>query len=268
MTLLVGTRINWQLSKMLFDNHICCNKKSLVVEPFLEEPGGLHPYFWTLMSSKNPSVKRIQREIAEILSDHSDFYSAAPLEDNLFEWHFTIAGPKETEFEGGLYHGKILLPSEYPFKPPWIEFKTPNGRFQLHQKICLSVTAHHPEEWNPSWGIRTVLLGIISHFPVEDKSSIGYLDYSKEERKKLARESVDFVCPTCNASNKSLLPSAFPAEPVCEHGIESDGQPKRPEIIEESQKPARPSQNRFFWFLACFVLLVGIFIVVNKKLLD
>ena len=42
------------------------------------------------------------------------------LQDNLFEWHFTIRGPSETDFSGGLYHGRIVLPPEYPMKPPSI----------------------------------------------------------------------------------------------------------------------------------------------------
>lgn len=38
----------------------------------------------------------------------------------MFEWHFTIRGPPDTEFEGGIYHGRIILPSDYPLKPPSI----------------------------------------------------------------------------------------------------------------------------------------------------
>jgi ubiquitin-conjugating enzyme E2 J1 len=148
------------------------------------------------------AIKRIHRELQEILqdtakSDQSALYWAKPLEENLFEWHFTLKGPPETDYEQGLYHGIILLPPEYPFKPPWVIFKTPNGRFELNRKICLSITAYHPEEWNPSWGIRTVLLAIISHFPTEDKSSIGYLDYTSEERRALAKKSREFTCPHC-----------------------------------------------------------------------
>jgi len=45
----------------------------------------------------------------ELASDPSDQYCAAPLEDNMFEWHFTIRGPPDTEFEGGCYHGRILV---------------------------------------------------------------------------------------------------------------------------------------------------------------
>ena len=31
------------------------------------------------------------------------------MEDNIFEWHFTIKGQKDTPYEGGLYHGKVIL---------------------------------------------------------------------------------------------------------------------------------------------------------------
>ncbi len=47
-----------------------------------------------------------------------------PTQDNIFEWHFTVRGPSGTPFEGGVYHGRILLPAEYPFKPPNIVWLT------------------------------------------------------------------------------------------------------------------------------------------------
>ena len=53
------------------------------------------------------------------------------------EWHCTLRGPAGTEFEGGLYHFRILLPAEYPFRPPSIMLLTPNGRFELNSKVCL-----------------------------------------------------------------------------------------------------------------------------------
>ena len=85
--------------------------------------------------------------------------------DNLFEWHFTVRGPSDTEFEGGVYHGRIILPTEYPMKPPHIIVLTPNGRFEVGKKICLSISGHHPESWQPSWSIRTALLAIIGFMP-------------------------------------------------------------------------------------------------------
>lgn len=57
------------------------------------------------------------REAIELAHPTEEYY-ACPLEDNLFEWHFTVRGPSNTEFEGGFYHGRILLPSQYPMQPP------------------------------------------------------------------------------------------------------------------------------------------------------
>lgn len=92
-------------------------------------------------------------------------FDARPLEDNLFEWHFTIRGPPGTAFEGGRYHGRICLPNEYPFKPPSIALLNASGRFEVGKKICLSVSAHHPEHWQPAWGLRTIITALIAFFP-------------------------------------------------------------------------------------------------------
>ncbi|KAK7831030.1 ubiquitin-conjugating enzyme e2 32 [Quercus suber] len=106
---------------------------------------------------KNPAVKRILQEVKEMQSNPSDDFMSLPLEENIFEWQFAIRGPGETEFEGGIYHGRIQLPAEYPFKPPSFMLLTPNGRFETQTKICLSISNHHPEHWQPSWSERRTL---------------------------------------------------------------------------------------------------------------
>jgi len=145
----------------------------------------------------NTAVRRIRADIRELRKSPSDRYFAEPVEDNLFEWHFTLRGPPDTEFEGGVYHGRILLPSDYPFKPPNFVFLTPNGRFAVNQKICLSISAHHPEYWQPAWGIRLILEALISFFPTEGGGALGALDWPAEERRRLAAESRNFVCRHC-----------------------------------------------------------------------
>jgi len=157
------------------------------------------------LNLKNPSIKRILSELKEFQKDPSTEYTAHHLEDNLFEWHFTIRGPRGTEFEGGIYHGRILLPSEYPLKPPHIILLTPNGRFQTNKKICLSVSAHHPETWQPSWSIRTVLIALISFMPTPGEGAIGSLDYKPDERKRLAAISKSWMCGKCGKPNNELL---------------------------------------------------------------
>jgi len=131
----------------------------------------------------------------------------------MYLWHFTIRGPPKTDFEGGVYHGKILLPPEYPFKPPNIIFSTPNGRFQVGTKICLSISAYHPEHWQPAWGIRLILEALISFLPTPGEGAIGALDWKPEERKRLANESREWRCAECGLVS-SLLP------PVPEGGID------------------------------------------------
>jgi len=167
----------------------------------------------------NPSIKRILREVKEMDAEPSSQYTATPLEDNLFEWHFTIKGPAGTEFDGGLYHGRIILPPEYPFKPPNIVLLNPSGRFEVGTKICLSISSYHPEHWQPSWSIRTVLVALISFMPTKGEGAIGALDDPPEVRRKLAAKTIDYSCDKCGAK----MCDVFPQEETLAHeASESD----------------------------------------------
>ncbi|XP_028253870.1 ubiquitin-conjugating enzyme E2 J1 isoform X2 [Parambassis ranga] len=153
---------------------------------------------------RSPAVKRLMKEAAE-LRDPTEHYHAQPLEDNLFEWHFSVRGPPDSDFDGGVYHGRIILPPEYPMKPPSIILLTPNGRFEVGKKICLSISGHHPETWQPSWSIRTALIAIIGFMPTKGEGAIGSLDYTPEERRTLAKKSLEFCCETCGCTMHSAL---------------------------------------------------------------
>ena len=88
--------------------------------------------------SNSDASRRIIRELKELQKNPSKSWVAAPNDDNLFEWFFTVRGPAGSEFEGGLYHGRIVLPVNYPFAPPSIMLLSPSGRFEINKKICLS----------------------------------------------------------------------------------------------------------------------------------
>jgi ubiquitin-conjugating enzyme E2 J1 len=140
----------------------------------------------------NDAVKRIMAEVRELSALNAQpgtLFHAAPMETDLFEWHFTVRGPPDTPFDGGLYHGRILLPAEYPLKAPEIILLTPNGRFEVGTRICLSVTSHHNETWQPSWGVRTILTALIGFMPSKSEG-LGALDYPPEDRRALARKSL------------------------------------------------------------------------------
>ncbi|KAF9437927.1 hypothetical protein BGZ76_010470 [Entomortierella beljakovae] len=192
-----------------------------------------------------PAVKRIMQEARELIREPSTDFAANPLETDIFEWHFTIRGPEGTDFEGGLYHGRILLPNNYPFAPPSLMFLTPNGRFELHKKVCLSITGYHPEYWQPAWGIRTVLVAVMGFLPTESKGAIGGLDVSVGARKVLAKKSKTWMCSTCCTENVVILPDVAP-ENVVKASLKADEMPpefsfgyeadKKKQAEEESKK--------------------------------
>jgi ubiquitin-conjugating enzyme E2 J1 len=169
------------------------------------------------LNKNNSAVKRIMQEARELANDPCTDYHAAPLEDDIFEWHCTLRGPAGTEFEGGLYHFRIVLPAEYPFRPPSLMMLTPNGRFELNTKICISFTNYHEEEWQPAWGVRTAIIGLQGFFPLKGQAAtgVGSVEYPLSERKRLAQLSREWVCPQCNQCNLKHLPD--PQEEPLEH---------------------------------------------------
>ena len=107
-------------------------------------------------------------------------------------WHYTIEGQKDSEYAGGVYHGKLLFPAgvwpgcmhqqasclaalpiagpklldsglpsapDYPYKPPSLMMCTPNGRFAPNTKLCLSMTDFHPEVSSPCPCLHAALHG-------------------------------------------------------------------------------------------------------------
>jgi ubiquitin-conjugating enzyme E2 J1 len=106
--------------------------------------------------NQNFAVRRITTELTEQDRNPSLYFVAHPIEDDLFDWHFTLKGPDETSFQGGLYHGRLILPLEYPLKPPKFLMYTvssmqPNGRFETMREICVSMSSFHPSDWQPAW---------------------------------------------------------------------------------------------------------------------
>eukprot|EP00041_Stephanoeca_diplocostata_P025106 m.650467 g.650467 ORF g.650467 m.650467 type:complete len:217 (-) comp22672_c0_seq5:1384-2034(-) len=149
------------------------------------------------------ATQRLKKELKQLITDPEEHLRAMPLPNNLLEWHFVLLPPKECVYEGGEYHGKIVLPKDYPFKPPAVMMITPNGRFSTNTRLCLSMSDFHPETWCASWQVRTVILGLLS-FMLEDDITAGSISTSEEERKKLARLSRAF-----NSKNK-IFRELFP----------------------------------------------------------
>ncbi|KAK2065759.1 ubiquitin-conjugating enzyme [Colletotrichum caudatum] len=156
-------------------------------------------------NSKSPTIRRILREAQELSSSPSPDYAATPIESDLFEWHFTFRGPPNSSYSEGIYHGRIVLPPTYPLRPPSFRFLTPSGRFETNREICLSISGHHEETWQPAWGVRTALVALRSFMETDPRGQLGGLETSDAVRKRHATASHTFKCPTCGKTNLEII---------------------------------------------------------------
>lgn len=126
---------------------------------------------------------RLKQDYMRMNRDPVPYITAEPLPSNILEWymnfifclflisltcficfhrHYVVCGPENTPYEGGYYHGKLVFPREFPFKPPSIYMITPSGRFKPNTRLCLSISDFHPDNWNPAWSVSTILTGLLS----------------------------------------------------------------------------------------------------------
>ena len=124
--------------------------------------------------------------------------------DNLLEWHFSFTGIESSQYDGGVYHGRIVLPKDYPRKAPMIALLTPNGRWEVGKPICLSATAYHQETWDPSWNLRTLVMALRGHM-VTYPREIGGILSTAQRRSLLADASRQYICPQCGMKHSDML---------------------------------------------------------------
>ena len=142
--------------------------------------------------------KRINKEIQLYEKDNFKFPNLLlKPTDNLEVWYFVVYDLKDTEYENGVYLGKVNLPSKYPFKAPDFQFLTPSGRFEINKKLCTSFTGYHQELYSPSWNIASMCAGLISFMTdstdhVESKG-IGCLLTTSEFKKETAKNSRHYI---------------------------------------------------------------------------
>jgi ubiquitin-conjugating enzyme E2 D/E len=107
------------------------------------------------------ALKRLQKELNEIIKDTPANCSAGLLNNDLFIWQATIIGPTETPYEGGIFHLKMVFPTDYPFKAPSVTFTTRIYHPNINENgsICLDILK---DQWSPVLTVSKLLLSICS----------------------------------------------------------------------------------------------------------
>jgi ubiquitin-conjugating enzyme E2 D/E len=107
------------------------------------------------------ALRRLQREFSEIQTSPIENCTAGPVGEDFFRWDAMIFGPSESPFEGGIFRLSINFPSDYPFKPPIVTFKTKiyHPNINAAGGICLDILK---SQWSPALGVSKVLLSILS----------------------------------------------------------------------------------------------------------
>ncbi|EGP90696.1 unnamed protein product [Zymoseptoria tritici ST99CH_1A5] len=104
--------------------------------------------------------KRIMKEFQENTSSAPTGCSIKlAKEDDMNLWDVTMDGPADSAYAGGKFHIQVILPKEYPFKPPTLSFKTkiyhPNVSNDERGAMCLGMLK--ADEWKPPNKIADVL---------------------------------------------------------------------------------------------------------------
>ncbi|TYI77216.1 hypothetical protein E1A91_D06G129900v1 [Gossypium mustelinum] len=110
---------------------------------------------WVSTTSVSASGKRIQREMSELNADPPPHCSAAP---------------KGTPYQGGIFFLDITFPSDYPFQPPKVVFKTRIYHCNVDAAGNLSLDILK-DSWSPALTISKVLTAIRSIFSNPDPYS-------------------------------------------------------------------------------------------------
>lgn len=139
------------------------------------------------------TAARLRKELRAIASEPPPYVHVRCDDNNILSLDFVIEGPPDTAYDGGWYWGRVEPPKDYPFFPPLIRLFTPSGRFQTDTWLCRTLEDYHPEGWQPSWTLASVLMALLS-LMCGDGFTPGAVHPSlpESERKRLARESLSW----------------------------------------------------------------------------
>jgi ubiquitin-conjugating enzyme E2 H len=94
-----------------------------------------------MIGATNTNNKRREKDVMRLMMS-GKFEVTLPDENNTSEFEVLVEGPKDSNYEGGYWQVRVILPENYPYKSPSIGFKNrifhPNID-EASGSVCLDV---------------------------------------------------------------------------------------------------------------------------------
>ena len=172
---------------------------------------------------------RIMKEYQDLQKNQKENTVTVWMIDNdIHHWKGKIHGPIDTCYAGGVFIIDIVIPNDYPFKPPKMKFDTkiwhPNIS-SVTGAICLDILKN---EWTPALTIRTALISLQALMcePVPDDPQDAvvakeYLTDIKKFNEKAKQWVEEYANPEKNLKKKikELMDMGF-TEDKCKEALE------------------------------------------------
>jgi len=119
--------------------------------------------------TQNRLLKDVRSILKYPLTEHGIHYVHD--DENCMRGYALIIGPEDSLYADGMYLFVLKFPSDYPYKPPRLEFATGDGKTRFNPnlyrngKVCLSIlNTWKGEQWTSCQTIRSVLLTLVTLF--------------------------------------------------------------------------------------------------------
>ena len=117
-------------------------------------------------------IERIDQELRELSSFpivNLGLSVGVKDEKKVSKWNFTLMGPKDSLYRGGMFFLEMIFPEDYPNKAPTIYFLTPiyhinvNPHSNTNTRVG-EVNSNFIKNWNPSRKAKELLIKLYSIF--------------------------------------------------------------------------------------------------------